>query len=304
MSEALSAEFKIKESIPVETQCSRHYMVLEAVERISHGDTVTGIDNATNTRLFMRHAMKVNGVPMRVPDVSENAIRSVIFRRPLHDHLLKALEIGEGELPNPVMNLLYSGGNLAKGAKTSGNELDLSHKIRKLYPTLHLLGGATDSFVLTRSALRVTAWPITREFSRAIARFRPDLVDEAESSSIFDYLFEETRVRGTGAESSGNQMLYTYEVVAAGVKILLELTLDPWTPAPVFGCMFASPQLWDGFFGGQGRQGAGRMVFDWLDGNVPSPFDYTDHLQKHAEQMRAGLLDGTFGTGKPICVAQ
>lgn len=296
-------QFEVKESIPVEPQCKRYYLTLTAHERISHGDTVTGVDNATNTRLFMRHPAKVDGVPVRLPDVSENALRSVIFRRSLHDHLLKALEIGEGELPNAVMNLLYSGGNLASGSKSPGNEIDLSHRIRKLYPTLHLLGGATDSFVMTRSALRVTAWPVTREFSRAIERFRPDLLEEAESTSIFDYLFEETRVRGTGAESSGNQMLYTYEVVSAGLKVLVELTLDPWTPGPVIGAMSAAPQLWDGFFGGQGRQGAGRMSFDWLD-TAHSPQHYTEHLQKHADEMRAGLLDGTFGTGRDICVAQ
>jgi hypothetical protein len=302
----LATEFKIKESIPVDTQCHRYYLALEAMERISHGDTVTGIDNATNTRLFMRHAMKVNGIPMRVPDVSENAIRSVMIRRPLHDHMLKVLDVGAGDLPQSVMNLLYSGGNLKGNAKSPEAAMDLAHKIRKLYPSLWLLGGATDNFVLTRSALRVTAWPVTQEFRRAMERFRPDLLEEADSSSIFDYLFEETRVRGTGAESSGNQTLYTYEVVAAGLKILLELTLDPWIPDPVFGCMFASPQLWDGFFGGQGRQGAGRMAFDWLanargEDNSRSPLSYTDHLQKHGEEMRTGLLNGTLGTGREIC---
>lgn len=294
---------EVKDTITVEPQCQQHYLLLEAHERISHGDTVTGVDNATNTRLFMRHAAKVDGVPVRIPDISENALRSVIFRRSLHDHMLKALEIGEGELPQAVMNLLYSGGNLAAGAKSPGNEIDLSHQIRKLYPTLHLLGGATDSFVMTRSALRVTAWPVTREFRRAIERFRPDLLEEADSSSIFDYLHEETRVRGTGAESSGNQMLYTYEVVAAGIKILVELTLDPWTPGSVVGAMSAAPQLWDGFFGGQGRQGAGRMSFDWLD-KAHSPQHYTEHLLRKGEEMKAGLLDGTLGTGKPICVQQ
>ena len=295
--------FEVKRSIQVEPQCKRYYLVLEAVERIAHQDTVTSIDNATNTRLFMRHPAKIDGVPVRLPDVSENALRSVIFRRSLHDHMLKVLEIGEGELPNAVMNLLYSGGNLAGGSKSPGNEIDLSHQIRKLYPTLHLLGGATDSFVLTRSALRVTAWPVTREFSRAIGKFRPDLLEEAESTSIFDYLFEETRVRGTGAESSGNQMLYTYEVISAGIKVLVELTLDPWTPKPVAGAGHAAPQLWDGFFGGQGRQGAGRMVYEWLE-VADTSLSYVEHLQAHADEMRAGLLDGTFGTGRPICTAQ
>lgn len=277
----------------------RNAVVIEALTPLSHGDTLTG-DNATNTRLFMRSMMRVDGVPMRVPDVSENALRSVIFRRTLHDHLLETLGVGPGDLPQAVVNLLYSGGNLAKGSSMPGNEIALSHEIRSLYPSLELLGGATDSFVLTKSRLRLAAWPVCREFARQIRSVAPELEEEAESVSAFELLEEEMRVRGTGSESSGNQMLYGYETLSAGTKILLETTLDARTPPAVEACIALAFAEWDGYFGGQGRQGRGRMeVVGKRPGNLTP---YTDHLREHSEKMKTGLLDGTLGTGKTVCV--
>lgn len=277
----------------------RYVVTLVALEGISHGDTQSGVSNPTNTRLFMRHTMLVNGAPLRVPDISENSLRSVIFRQPLHSHLLDALETPKGSLPQPVMNLLFSGGNLASGSTAPGNEVDLGHRIRELYPTLRLLGGATDSFVLPKSALKLAAWPVAREFVMPLRYVAPDLVSEAEEVSVFDLLSEETRTRGTGSESSGNQMLYTYETLAAGTKVVLEVTFAPRTPEPVKAAAALALGEWDGYFGGQGRQGRGRMVVDGAPGD-PTP--YLEHIEKYGETMKAGLTDGTLGTGKAICV--
>jgi len=58
----------------------RHTILLQATTPIAHGDTVTGIDNQTNTRIFMRQGMIVDGKPARVPAISENALRAVLFR--------------------------------------------------------------------------------------------------------------------------------------------------------------------------------------------------------------------------------
>ena len=281
----------------------RHLVVLEALTPISHGDTLTGIDNATNTRLFMRSTIKVDSVPVRVPDISENALRSVMLRRPLHDHLLETLGIGPGDLPQAVVNLLYSGGNLAKGSSVPGNEMALAHEIRGLYPSLELLGGATDSFVLPKSRLRLAAWPVCREFAPYIRHVSPELAEEAKSVSGFDLLSEEVRVRGTGAESGGNQMLYSYECLAAGTKILVEITLDNRTPEPVEAAVAVALNRWDGYFGGQGRQGRGRMALT-PDPMTISELPYIDHFEEHADKMEAGLIDGTLGTGKPVCILQ
>ena len=278
---------------------NKYLIVLKALEPISHGDTVTGIDNQTNTRLFMRSNMIVNGKPARVPDISENALRSVLFREPLHDDLLRRLEIGRGGIPQSVMNLLFSGGNMAAGSKSPGDEIALGHAIKKLYPSLDLLGGAVDGFILPRSRLRLAAWPVAKEFADMIAYINPELTDEAKQFSAFDLLSEETRTRGTGSESEGNQMLYTYETMAAGTKILLEITLDPHSPDATRASLAHSLSCWDGYFGGQSRQGRGRMHI--ISNDLPAPEAYIDHITGYTESMRDGLIAGTFGTGKILC---
>lgn len=279
----------------------RYLVLLKALEPISHGDTVTGIDNQTNTRLFMRSNMIINGKPARVPDISENALRSVIFRETLHDDLLRNLGIKRGQIPQSVMNLLFSGGNMAAGSKSPGDEIALGHAVKKLYPSLDLLGGAVDGFILPRSRLRLAAWPVAREFADALEHVRHDLVDEAKQVSAFDLLSEETRTRGTGAESEGNQMLYTYETMAAGSKILLEITLDPHAPDETAGTLAHAFDNWDGYFGGQSRQGRGRMQV--IDSDLPKdlPQAYKEHLDSYGETMRDGLISGKLGTQRVLC---
>lgn len=278
----------------------RYLVVLKALTPISHGDTVTGIDNQTNTRLFMRSNMIVNGKPARVPDISENALRSVIFRETLHDGLLRRLDIKRGQIPQSIMNLLFSGGNMAAGSKSPGDEIALGHAVKKLYPSLDLLGGAVDGFILPRSRLRLAAWPVAREFADSIKHIHPALEDEAKQTSAFDLLSEETRTRGTGAESEGNQMLYTYETMAAGSKILIEITLDPHSPDEVVGAVCHAVNTWDKYFGGQSRQGRGRV--EVVESTLADASDtYQAHIDSYAESMRDGLLTGKLGTARILC---
>ncbi len=277
----------------------RHTILLQATTPIAHGDTVTGVDNSTNTRLFMRQSMMVDGKPARVPAISENALRSVLFRTPLHDDLVQRLGIVSGELPQSIVNLLYSGGNMAAGSKAPGDEIALGHAVKRLYPSLDLLGGAVDGFILPRSRLRLAAWLVSREYLPALRLISPDLVDEAAGISAYDMLGDETRTRGTGAESAGNQMLYTYETLAAGAKLLIEVSLDAHTPICTAAAAAQSIAQWDGYIGGQGRQGRGRMAI--IRSDLPSARPYLDHLAENNDAMRAGLVDGTLGTGKLLC---
>jgi len=277
----------------------KHTILLQAATPISHGDTVTGIDNQTNTRIFMRQGMLVDGKPARVPSISENALRAVIFRNPLHDDLISQLGIGRGELPQAVVNLLFSGGNMAAGSRAPGDENTLGHQVKRLYPSLDLLGGAVDGFILPRSRLRLSAWLIAREYAPALRAIAPDLVAEAESVSAYDMLADETRTRGTGAESAGNQMIYTYETLAAGAKLLIEISLDPHTPEQTSACVGHGLASWDRYIGGQGRQGRGRMVI--LRSDAPDAGAYMAHISANRDAMRAGLTSGTLGTAKQLC---
>lgn len=277
----------------------RYTILLQAVTPIAHGDTVTGIDNQTNTRIFMRQGMIVDGKPGRVPSISENALRAVLFRNPLHDDLLSRLAIGRGELPQSVVNLLFSGGNMAAGSKAPGDEMALGHQIKRLYPSLDLLGGAVDGFILPRSRLRLAAWLVAREYSPALRLIAPDLVAEAEGISAYDMLTEETRTRGTGAESDGNQMLYTYETLAAGAKLLVEVSLDMHTPDSTRASLAHAIACWDGYIGGQGRQGRGRMAV--LASDLVPADAYLAHVEASREAMRQGLTTGGLGTAKLLC---
>ena len=56
---------------------------------------------------------------------------------------------------------------------------------------------------------------------------------------------------------------------------------------------------WDGYFGGQGRQGKGRMQV--IDSTLPPPDLYLERLEKNKEAMLQGLLSGDFGTGVVLC---
>ena len=277
----------------------RYTLLLQAVTPIAHGDTVTGVDNQTNTRIFMRQGMLIDGKPARVPAISENALRAVLFRGPLHDDLLTRLNIGRGELPQSVVNLLFSGGNMAAGSKAPSDEITLGHQVKRLYPSLDLLGGAVDGFVLPRSRLRLAAWLVAREYLPALRLVAPALADEAASVSAYDMLTEETRTRGTGAESAGNQMLYTYETLAAGAKLLVEITLDPHTPDATRASVAHAMMCWDGYIGGQARQGRGRMAV--LASDLPSADAYLAHIEAHRDAMRQGLATGGLGTAKLLC---
>ena len=277
----------------------RYKVLLTALTPISHGDVLTGVDNATNTRLFMRAGKLIKGRAVRVPTLSENALRSNIFRRTLHDHLLEALEIEKNSLPQSVVNLLFSGGNLKGGSTVPGDEITLGHKVTSLYPTLKLLGGATDSFILPTSKLKLACWPLTSEYAPELRQVVPEYADEAESVSIFDLLTEELRTRGTGDDSSGNQMLYGAEVLASGSKFLLELTLDAHTNAETLGCLKLALENWPGYFGGQGRQGRGRMSVSYE--TLPDAAPYLAHIEVNGEAMRRGLESGELGSGKVLC---
>ena len=279
----------------------RFQVILQAATPISHGDTVTVIHNQTNPRRFMRQQMRVNGISARVPAVSENSLRSTIWREPLADSLVQSLGIKSEELPQSVMNLLYAGGNLGAGAKAPAQEQALGKQVRDLYPTLDLLGGSVDSFILPRSALRVAAWLVADEYAGILQHISPELADEARGVSACDLRGEETITRGTGSHASGNQMLYTYETLAAGSKILIEVTIDSNVSDATIAAAAHAFDCWDGYIGGQGRQGRGRM--NVLSHNIPSSDAYLEHVKSYGEAMKNGLIDGTLGTGVELCKA-
>lgn len=275
----------------------KYTALLEAITPVAHGDT-SMLNNGSNTRIFMRQNTIVNGYPMQVPAISENALRSVMVRAPIHDDLIQRLGIGEGELPQAVVNLLWSGGSMAAGSKAPAQAMEIGHNLKKTYPSLDLLGGAVDGFILPKSRLNLSAWLVCSENRRALSYIAPEIAETA-AVSAFDMIAEETRTRGTGSDSEGNQMVYTYETLTAGAQILVEFTLDPHTPDLTLSCLGAALAAWDGFVGGQGRQGRGRMAI--VSHDLPAPAAYHEYVATNTDVLRDGLKDGTFGSKTVLC---
>lgn len=278
----------------------RHGILLRTATPVSHGDTHTSLaTGGANATLFMRQTVILDGAPTPVPHISENALRSVLWRVPLADHLVDALDL-TGALPVAVANLLYAGGRMG-GETRAPDHMAVGHQVTDLYPSLDLLGGSVDAFMLPRSKLRLAAWILGAAHADSLAAIgAPDsVVAESRRVSLHDLLDEETRTRGTGNEAQGNQMLYTYEVLAAGAGVWLELTLPDHTRPETIGALARGLAQWDGYVGGQGRQGRGRMVVE--HSTLPDPSAYDAHVCQHGDRMAAGLRDGAFGTGRTLC---
>jgi hypothetical protein len=281
-------------------QTNTYSMVLKALSPISHGDTLTGVNNTSNTRLFMRSLQYVNGLPIRIPSLSENSFRTVAIRKPLAVHLLQACNIETGQLPKSVANLLFSGGNLMGGAKAPNDEFTLAKQVRSHFPLLELVSGAVDDFVLPQGSLRLVIWPIAREYQDCLKYVADEaIVAEAGQVSIFDLVGEETRTRGTGDESEGNQMLYTYETMAAGTRFFVKFVLSPHATDLCRSALGFALQQWDGFFGGQGRQGRGLMAMEAI--KLPVGDGYRDYIEANKDKLAGYLKDGTLGSGKVLC---
>ena len=277
----------------------KYSFLLEALSPISHGDTQTSINNNTNVRLFMRQNVIVNGIPSRIPTLSENSIRSVIFRKTLAEHLVSVLNIVS--LPKTVVNLLFSGGNLMSGAKSPAGEFALGKALMSYYPSLELLSGSVDSFILPEGKLRPCLWPVTSEYARFLERVAPsEVIEESKNISIFDLTQEETRTRGTGGESEGNQMLFTYETLSAGAKFFVLAHLNYGVSELCESAFCYAVKNWSGYFGGQGRQGRGLMSVSELDFSGDG-LAYSDYIEENKEKLKIGLEDGTFCTGTVLC---
>lgn len=276
----------------------RYSLTLKTLSPIAHGDTTVGSNSRSNTRVFMRQNQMVGNIPAAVPAVSENALRTAMIRSPLHDDLVARLDIKEGELPQSVVNLLWSGGSMAAGSKAPAQAMQIGHDVKKTYPSLDLLGGAVDGFILPRSRLKVNAWLVCVENRLALSHLAPELAERA-TLSAFDMIAEETRTRGTGDDSDGNQMIYTYETLSAQAEIFVEFTLDPHTAEVTQSALGAALAAFDGFIGGQSRQGRGRVVI--ADSNVPSGDMYNQYIADNAEALKNGLISGEFCSGFKIC---
>ena len=196
------------------------------------------------------------------------------------------------------------------GASEPQSSFEKGRLIRKLYPSIELLGGVVDNFFLPRSELRMSSWIICKEYKPAIKLVTsplPDYMDiEDFELSVYDLLGEETRTRACATSNKEGQMIYTYETLAAGTKILVEFTLGERCTHEATSALATALRYFDGYIGAQGRQGKGRMeirheLMFMYNTHQYTYAHYLNHMNKNKESMRDGLLDGTLGTGSVVC---
>lgn len=244
-----------------------------------------------------------------VPAVSSNTLRHQVVREPGWLHLagllgLSETQPGQGEITPGAEAIFVNGGNIRAGAKQPSNPFGLAQQIRGLYPLLDLLGGVTDSFDLGESRLSVASWLVCRE-NRAALAGSPAADLPTASLSVFDMIDDVTLTR-QATERGVGQMIYSFETLCTGVQILCRLSLAPFTSGLTQGAMAAAattylanlPNL-----AGQSARGYGHLTGEWLvdieqTGELIQA--YEEYIRSNIGQLRAGLVDGTMGTGTVV----
>lgn len=102
-----------------------------------------GAGAAGNTSLLRRQDIVMpDGTAARVPYVSGNSLRHAL-RDALAWHLVRTLQVADGSLPKPVVDLLWSGGAITRTGPQS--DLARSRCVEDLLPQLALLGFSAGS---------------------------------------------------------------------------------------------------------------------------------------------------------------
>lgn len=239
-------------------------------------------------------------ITLQLPQYSANALRHELVREPLMWHLYQALGIPfDGPLASRTA-LHYNGGDLKRSG--SAGVFWARKAIRETYPHLALLSGSTDTFMLGESNLRVHVWLVCRENRRALA----PLGIEADVSA-FDLLDRVTLTRHAsrlgGHESVQTAMPFTFEALVPGAEIVARLGLTPYAQDLEEGALATAVETFrrlDGTLGGQAARGYGRVEIGWL-GDAPGHGEaYQAYAVEHAEVLKAGIEDGTLGTGREV----
>lgn len=235
---------------------------------------------------------------IQVPSVSANSIRHEVVREPGMWHLFDRLGIKWDALNMAAAALFYNGGDLKEGATAPSNAFWLAQEAKRTHPLVALISGTTNEMVLGEGNLRVFSWVRCRENNDALRRAGLDT-----DISVFDLLDEETLTRHAGRVGRG-QMPFSFETLAAGTEIIVELTPTVYADQLQLGALMAAVQTYaaaDGTIAGQSARGFGRTDLAWhTDPDEDALLAYEAYLDANAEALRAGIIDGTLGTGRQL----
>jgi hypothetical protein len=240
---------------------------------------------------------------IEVPSVSTNSLRHQAVREPGWLHFVERLGLADQLAPG-VEAIFDNGGNIRAGAKAPSNAYFLAHQIREKYPLLDLVGGVTDSFDLGESILACAGWLVCRENRDALLGTPAEGLPLADISA-FDMLDDVTATRQATQQGVG-QMIYNYETLAKGTQIALRLALHPLTRPVTAGALVAAVETWReqlAVVAGQSARGFGHVTAEWLTSIMDADdrrAEYETYLLEQADELRAGLIDGTLGTGTRV----
>ena len=244
-------------------------------------------------------------VSVPVPTHSGNDIRHSI-RYAAMVHLFHQLGLTlESRLPTGVKALLENGGNIAKGRSAPSTAYALSQEIRERYPSLGLLGGCTDSFLLGDSNLQsVNAFWFGREFNPALE----SIFGVSADHSVIDMLDYWTLHRHSGRTHDVSPMPYSFETIATGAELYVQFTFSPWTTDLEKGAFYAALDTFQktgASIGGQAAKGFGKVSVEILDTDA-EPYenyksDYEAYLTQTLVALSEGLQSGTLTTGTVVC---
>lgn len=236
-----------------------------------------------------------------IPHYSGNALRHVLVREPGLIHLLTALGIGAEQLPPHVGRLLGSGGAIRKGSRAPDNEHAIGELVARRYPLIELLGGAASGFMLPEGALRVSSYLICAENRAAVAAYGVT----ADLHPAESLVASETLATHPGRWGF-DPMLHSFETLIPGAQILCLFELTPWASPLAAGALLAALETAQvgTRLGGRSARGYGHAQLT-LGGQPNTEHQaaraqYEAYLTEHADELRAGLLDGTFGTSHAI----
>lgn len=262
-------------------------------ERRTKETQVASFD-VTTLRTSSRHTI------VSVPSYSANSARHEIVREPSLWHLFGMLGLPfDAPLASRVA-LFYNGGDLKQ--QGSSGVMWLRKEICERYPNLALLSGSTDRFLLGESNLRVHSWVRCRENNAVLSRIGLEM-----DMSGHELLSNQTNVRHgsriAGFTDAKAGMPVGFEGLMQGAEIVVRFSLTPYATKLEEGALAAAVEAYrrlDMTAGGQPARGYGLLEAEWI-GNAPGfGADYEEHLVQNAESLRAGILDGTLGTGKVI----
>ena len=255
-----------------------------------------------------RYARHFEEVSVAIPCHSGNDIRHDI-RYAAMMHLFDTLGLDtDAKLPISVKALLENGGNIAKGKSAPSDAYALSQIIRQKYPSLGLLGGCTESFLLGDGNLHsVSPFWYGSEYNDALE----SLFGVTATDSVIDLLDNFTLHRHSGHTHDQSPMPYSFEAIQSGAKLYVQFRFSPHITElelGAFGAALRTFQNIDGTIGGQSAKGFGHVRVETLqaDDEIPLITDinikkYETYLHQNLIELAEGLQMGTLCSGKGVC---